>query len=499
MTGASDDARPDPTPAPDAARPPTTDVAWLCALYELGQRVANGADPQRVRQEILEHIVRGFDAASGSIALIVEGTDGELELAAGTDLPVGLVGSSLPKGTGVFGHVIATGQPILVNGDAADTGLPLQRHESRQRARHSAMCWPLSVAGRTIGAVAVNRAPDRPRYTVADLDGGQALTSLLALVMANHQMHVERENRIRELSMLNATMQRMNTMLEDAQNQVIQSDKLASIGQIAAGVAHEINNPVGYVLSNLGSLESYLAGLLDFADACAEIDAGGDAPSPRALQRARELRQQTDIVFLREDLRALIAESRDGLLRVKRIVQDLKDFSRGGATEAWEPVDVRAALDRTLSIVRSELKHRATIERRYGAVPDVEGLPSRLNQVFLNLVVNAGQAIEQGGTITLSAEDLGGEVAVHVEDTGCGIPPENMKRLFEPFFTTKPVGQGTGLGLSVTYAIVRKHGGRIEVDSEVGKGTRFTVFLPVRQAAVAQASPAADRGVVVTN
>jgi len=497
MTNAGDGAF-DVVPPTAPARSATTDVAWLCALYELGQRVADGADPQRVRQEILEHIVRGFDAASGSIALIVEGTDAELELAAGTDLPPGLIGSALPKGTGVFGHVMATGQPILVNGDAADTGLPLRRHESRQRATHSAMCWPLFVAGRTIGAVAVNRAPDRPRYTVADLDGGQALTSLLALVMANHRMHVERENRIRELSTLNATMQRMNTMLEDAQNQVIQSDKLASIGQIAAGVAHEINNPVGYVLSNLGSLESYLGGLLDFADACADVGDGGDAPSPRALARLREVRARTDIVFLREDLRALIAESRDGLLRVKRIVQDLKDFSRGGAAEDWEAVDVRVALDRTLNIVHTELKHKVTIVRRYAAVPDVQALPSRLNQVFLNLVVNAAQAIGQGGTITLSTEDRDDEVAVCVEDTGCGIPPENMKRLFEPFFTTKPVGQGTGLGLSVTYAIVRKHGGRIEVDSEVGKGTRFTVVIPVRQAARPHAPPAHETQAAAT-
>src|SRR6185312_553326 len=142
------------------------------------------------------------------------------------------------------------GQPLLVNGDVAETGLPLRNHEERQRATHSAMCWPLRVSERTIGAVAVNRAVNSPRYTVEDLEQGQALTSLLALVMANHRMHVERDSRILELSTLNATMQRINAMLEDAQNQVIQSEKLASIGQISAGVAHEINNPLAFVLSN---------------------------------------------------------------------------------------------------------------------------------------------------------------------------------------------------------------------------------------------------------
>ncbi|HEX6793680.1 MAG TPA: GAF domain-containing protein, partial [Casimicrobiaceae bacterium] len=186
------------------------DLDWIHALYELGQKAANGAHPQQVRQEILEHIVRGFDAESGSIALIVDGTTDQLELAAGTDLPRGLIGNPLPRGTGVFGHVVETGQPVLVNGDAAETGLPLRGSVDRQRSTHSAMCWPLRVAGRTIGAVAVNRAETSPRYTADDLDQGQALMSLLALVMANHRMHVERENRILELSTLNATMQRIN-------------------------------------------------------------------------------------------------------------------------------------------------------------------------------------------------------------------------------------------------------------------------------------------------
>jgi signal transduction histidine kinase len=316
---------------------------------------------------------------------------------------------------------------------------------------------------------------------VDDLDRGQALTSLLALVMANHRMHVERENRIVELSTLNATMQRMNTLLEDAQNQVIQSDKLASIGQISAGVAHEINNPVGYVLSNLGSLESYLAKLFEVLDAYVDVDEGMPPPIPRAFARVRSLRQQTDVAFLREDIGALIAESRDGLLRVKRIVQDLKDFSRGGAEESWQTIDLHAALDSTLNIVRNEIKYKATIVKSYGDLPEIECLPSRLNQVFLNLLVNASHAVDANGTITLATGVEGTEAWVRISDTGSGIRPEHLNRLFEPFFTTKPVGEGTGLGLSVSYSIVRNHGGRIEVESELGRGTSFTIRLPIRQ------------------
>jgi two-component system NtrC family sensor kinase len=471
-----------------------TDLVWISALYELGQKAANGAHPQNVRQEILEHIVHGFDAESGSIALIVDGTEDQLEIAAGTDLPQGKIGSALPRGMGVFGHVVATGHPVLVNGDAAETGLPLRTNETRQRATHSAMCWPLRVSGRTIGAVAVNRAVDRPRYTVDDLDRGQTLTSLLALVMANHQMHVERESRILELQTLNTTMQRMNELLEDAQNQVIQSEKLASIGQISAGVAHEINNPLAFVLSNLGSLGGYLTDIFTLLGAYVDADKAQGAAAATAFSHARSLRERVDFEFLRDDIVALLSESRDGLLRVKRIVQDLRDFSRGGAEEVWQTIDLHASLDSTLNIVHNELRYKAGIVRSYGDLPEIECLPSRLNQVFLNLLVNAGHAIDGNGTITITTGVDGAEAWISIRDTGCGIAPENLNRIFEPFFTTKPVGQGTGLGLSVSYAIVRKHGGRIEVESEVGRGTRFTVRLPLRQAQVGRAFSAPMNG-----
>jgi signal transduction histidine kinase len=467
---------------PPASSPPAesaadasklNDFAWIYALYELGQTAATGVEPLKVQQDILTHIVSGLDAESGSIAMIVEGTEDLLEIVAGTDLPPGVLGSRLPRGMGVFGHVVATGQPLLINGDAAETGLPMRLRERRDRATHSAMCWPLRVQEKTIGALAVNRGIGLSRYTVAELDRGQVLTSLLALVMANHRMHVERETRILELSTLNDAMQRINSALDEAQDQVIQAEKLASIGQMAAGVAHEINNPVGFVLSNLGTLEAYVARLLPLAEAGVAAGQAAATPEPRA--------EAGDIEFLRTDIAALIAESRDGLARVKHIVQDLKSFSRGSADETWEMVDLHAALESALNIVHNEFKYKAQIETRYGDLPEVEALPSRLNQVFLNLLINAGQAIDGKGRIVIATGTEGEEAWVAVEDTGRGIPKAHLNRIFEPFFTTKPVGQGTGLGLSVSYSIVRKHNGRIEVDSEVGRGTRFTVYVPLRQ------------------
>jgi signal transduction histidine kinase len=459
-----------------------TDFPWIYALYELGQTAATGVNPLKVQQDILLHIVSGLDAESGSIAMVVEGTDDVLEIVAGTDLRPGILGSRPPRGMGVFGHVIATGQPLLINGAAAQTGLPVRLHDRPDRARHSAMCWPLRVQERTIGALAVNRATGLPRYTVADLDRGQVLASLLALVMANHRMHVERETRLVELSTLNAAMQRMNAALEEAQDQVIQTEKLASIGQMAAGVAHEINNPIAFVLSNLGSLESYVAQLLDLTDACVaeECASNATAPLPEARARTRALRENVDLGFLRADIAALIAESHDGLARVRAIVQDLKSFARGSSDEVWEMVDLHAALDSTLNIVRNEVKYKAEIETRYGELPEVEALPSRLNQVFLNLLVNAAQSIPRRGRIVITTGVQDSDAWVRIEDNGCGIPKENLNRIFEPFFTTKPVGQGTGLGLSVSNSIVRKHGGRIEIDSKVERGSRFTIYIPLR-------------------
>ncbi|WP_420824456.1 ATP-binding protein [Sulfurivermis fontis] len=260
--------------------------------------------------------------------------------------------------------------------------------------------------------------------------------------------------------------------------QMQQSEKLASIGQLAAGVAHEINNPVGYISSNIATLTRYLDGIFRLLNAYEEAE---NAIGDSALrERLHALKQEVDLAFLRDDIRALIDESSEGVARVKKIVQDLKDFSRQEEAE-WQMADVHKGLESTLNIVHNELKYKAEVVREYADLPLVECIPSQLNQVFLNLLVNAAQAIDHHGVIHVRSGMDGAWCWVEVEDNGKGIPPEHINRLFEPFFTTKPVGKGTGLGLSISYGIVQKHGGRIEVDSEVGRGSRFRVWLPLRQ------------------
>lgn len=284
------------------------------------------------------------------------------------------------------------------------------------------------------------------------------------------RLESEMAQRIEELKVL-------NERLEEAQTQLLQAEKMAAVGQLAAGIAHEINNPIGFVNSNLGTLSQYVTALLQVVDAYLLLADACPQGHP-ALLEANRLCQEADLAYIRDDALSLLDESRDGLERVKRIVADLKDFSRVGESK-WQPTDVHKCLDSTFNVVSNEIKHKATVIKEYGVLPDIMCMPFQLNQVFMNLLVNAAHAIQAHGTITLRTGRAAETVWVEVEDNGAGIPAGNMKRIFEPFFTTKPVGTGTGLGLSVSYGIVQKHRGRIEVRSELDKGTVFRVILPI--------------------
>jgi signal transduction histidine kinase len=261
--------------------------------------------------------------------------------------------------------------------------------------------------------------------------------------------------------------------LEEAQNQLMQSERMASIGQLAAGVAHEINNPVGFVNSNLGSLQGYVTSLLKLLTVYEHAEG---AMPVAAISEIRQVKADLDIEFMREDIVTLLTESLDGVKRVTRIVQDLKNFSHVDESERqWS--DLEAGLESTLRVVWNELKFKADVVKEFAGIPQIECFPFQLNQVFMNLLVNASHAIQGRGTITIRTGHDDSQVWVEVQDTGQGIKPENLPRIFDPFFTTKPVGKGTGLGLSLSYGIVQKHEGRIEVKSELGQGSTFRVIL----------------------
>lgn len=303
---------------------------------------------------------------------------------------------------------------------------------------------------------------------------------VLARVRAQLQARAAREILRKNNARLERKVEESVRALEMAQMQLLQSEKMAAMGQLAAGVAHEINNPIGFVGSNLGSLEAYLREIFSLLDAYEQ--AGRALGNPPEISAVEALRRKIDIDFLRRDIADLLAESREGILRVRRIVQDLQNFSRSG-DGGWQWADIHEGLEAMLKIAASELRYRCTIVKRYGALPRIWCIPSQLNQVFMNLLMNAGQAIADKGEITIATAMAGEDrVCIQVVDNGCGIPAENIDRIFEPFYTSKPVGKGTGLGLSISWGIVRRHGGDISVDSSPGKGTTFSVMLPVRPA-----------------
>lgn len=290
----------------------------------------------------------------------------------------------------------------------------------------------------------------------------------------------EREKSLRQTF---SDLQAVHETLKQAQVRLTQSERLASIGQLAAGIAHEINNPVGFIGNNLEMFQTYAQNYLKVAQLAdslkKEIENGNMEKAKALIEEFNKFTQEIDLEYMNKDVGPLLKHSLDGVERVKNIVADLKMFAREGMTDTIESLKVEEVIDNVLNIVHNELKYKAELIKDYGDTPLVKGSPPRLGQVFMNLLVNAAQAMEQRGTISVKTYQRDGHLCVDIADTGKGIPPENIAKIFDPFFTTKPVGQGTGLGLSVSYEIVQKHGGKIEVQSQVGKGTTFTVMLPV--------------------
>ena len=310
----------------------------------------------------------------------------------------------------------------------------------------------------------------------------------------NRQLNIEIESRkkteirlIKSKQALKCTIKK----LRKVQSSLIQNEKLASVGQLAAGIAHEINNPTAFVSSNLKTGRGYVKEIADIVGVYRQSMATlkqtavgrlSDEQLQSIADTVNQVEANTDFDYIMEDLAELFEESMEGTERIRKIVADLKDFAHPEEPERHS-VDIHQCLDSTINIVWNELKYKAELIKEYGDLPPVSCFSQQINQVFMNLLVNAAHAIEKKGTIRIQTQERGENVEVRISDTGCGIPKQHLPRIFDPFFTTKPVGKGTGLGLSMSYGIIQKHNGRILVESEVGQGTRFTVILPVGEPA----------------
>ncbi|HMK61127.1 MAG TPA: ATP-binding protein [Dissulfurispiraceae bacterium] len=322
------------------------------------------------------------------------------------------------------------------------------------------------------------------------------ISSLIREVSLKKNFSVRFENRSQEKDIFSDIGEQFNNMmqiletqhlelekayndLKMVQSQVLQQEKMASIGQLAAGVAHEINNPIGFIISNLGTLRKYMDKISEYeafqsTEVAGCINRLGDQS---LVNKIAEKRKDLKIDYIEKDLSNLISESLEGADRVKKIVQDLKSFSHVDEFD-FKTADINSGLDSTINIVWNELKYKVTLAKEYGEIPLTLCNLGQLNQVFMNLLVNAAQSIDRSGEIKVKTWHNDGFINISISDTGCGIPEEIQKRIFEPFFTTKEVGKGTGLGLSIAYDIVRKHHGEITVSSAIGKGTTFTMRIP---------------------
>lgn len=280
---------------------------------------------------------------------------------------------------------------------------------------------------------------------------------------------------------------KLEDQYKKANAQLLQAEKMASVGQLAAGVAHEINNPTGFVSSNLKTLSGYQKDINDlitmYKDLLALIKRPAENDKHHAIEQAvraiEEYEQEIDLEFLVKDTQDLMSESSEGLERIKKIVIDLKDFAHPGE-DTMQEADINVCLDSTLNVIQNEIKYKAVVKKEYGVLPPLVCYPQQLNQVFMNMIINSVQAMTQPmGEIVITTEHISEGIRIRIRDNGCGIEKKNQSRIFDPFFTTKEVGKGTGLGMNVAYNIIKKHNGTMDLWSEVGKGTEFVIVIPL--------------------
>jgi len=271
---------------------------------------------------------------------------------------------------------------------------------------------------------------------------------------------------------------KLNREVELRSSELFHAERMASIGTLAAGVAHEINNPLAYVKSNIMTLQGFLRPLTETMEQLLKLDSEDPQFSAALRSKGVEL-DHTELQFILEDLQEILVDLLDGSTRIVSIVNGLRQFSHPNAKELDE-VDLNESVRVAIELSRNEFKYHAKLNLELGNIPRIKANPGEITQVLVNLLVNASHAIEESGTITIGSQFSGNQVEIFVEDSGKGIAPEDLGQIFTPFFTTKPVGEGTGLGLAISHRIIAEHGGEIDVQSELGKGTRFTLHFPIK-------------------
>jgi signal transduction histidine kinase len=391
---------------------------------------------------------------------------------------------SLDASHHVASRVAASGVPVVIE-DVETTTIPVDLATARGLGIRSVVMVPLRLKERILGVLSVtSRTPGGVGATDVELLSAVANHVALAVDRAESFQTIEElsrglEEKVRvrteQLRTAHEETQSAYRELQATQMQLIQREKMASVGQLVAGVAHELNNPIGFVYSNVTTLEDFIARLRGMLEVYRTVP----LPEPERA-RVDTAWQGRKIDYALKYLDSMTQGIKEGAERARKIVRDLRVFARS-QDDVWQPVDLHEELESSLTLLNHLLKDRVTVHRKFGDLPPVECIRSQIDQVFLNMLANAAQAIAGAGAITIETRTEGSLAVVTISDTGPGIPPEIMGRIFDPFFTTKAVGEGTGLGLSISYEIAAKHGGDIRAESSPG-GAAFTLRMPIARA-----------------
>lgn len=400
----------------------------------------------------------------------------------------------LKSGQGIAGWVFQQKKAVIISDVASDERFCEICDNETGFVTKSIIAVPLIIKKKGIGVIEVVNKSGGGEFEQSDLQAITAIAMQIAIAIENANMteslkksHNQIEDYNKNLEFMveerTSALQNTNTVLKTTQAQLIQAEKMSSLGQLAAGIAHEINNPTAFISSNLRTLKDYVTDIMQLTEQYEGIivsaKKGAKASFINGLKGLEETKKKIDLDFLRGDTFTLIDQSLDGTYRVQKIVQDLKTFSRPGDAELKKS-DIHAMLDSTLNIVCNEIKYKADIIKDYGDIPLVYCVPTQINQVFMNLLVNAAHAIEGRGEIVIKTSSNKEKVTIEISDNGSGISDSHIDKIFDPFFTTKEPGKGTGLGLPIAYNIIKKHKGEIIVKSRPGKGTVFKIELPLK-------------------
>ncbi len=461
-------------------------IGRLKLLNRVARTISSTLDIKKLL-DLIMNITRSVFKSEASALILIDEERDELYFEAATgDKKSQVREIRLKKGQGIAGWVAERGEPLLVTDVSKDSRFFKGVDEKTRFKTRSILAAPLISKGRVIGVIeVVNQLDDAP-FNEFHQELMMELSTHIAAAVENARMTNALEQsrmKIQEYSRtLEQRVEERTRKLKEAQAQLIQSEKLSSIGQLAAGVAHEINNPMGFINSNLLTLAGYVRDLREILTEYEQLERDCQGKTDKRLKfrcaQIKKVKERIDLRYVMNDLKKVIEESTQGAVRVSKIVKSLKNFSQIDE-DMLEYADLNENLEETLNVICSELKHKAEVIEEYGNLPRIKCYPMLLNQVFMNLLLNAAQAIEKEGRIGIKTYTNNSNVCVRISDNGCGIPPENLPKLFDPFFTTKEVGKGTGLGLSTAYGIIEKHKGRINVESEPGKGSTFTIELPL--------------------